>query len=165
MLEHPLAPSVAARLVGKRVSIDDILPAYNELARRHEFVIVESAGGLAVPINDESTMRDLAVRLNLPMVIVARPALGTISHTHLTAQYALAAGISIVGVIISDYPANPGLAEMTNAEEIEKLTKLPILGLIKHDQTVNTEAGELGNILEDIENNDLVDNLLKALQK
>ena len=86
------------------MSIADVLPAFNELCRRHPFLVVEGAGGLAVPIDGRETMRDLASALQLPVLIVARPGLGTINHTALTVEYARAGGLSVVGVVISNYP-------------------------------------------------------------
>ena len=108
-------------------------------------------------------MRDLAAAMNLPLLIVARPGLGTISHTELTIQYALAAGLSIVGVVISNYPDEPGLAESTNPEAIEKLTGVPIIGLVKHDPAVDTDNGFPGSIVADMAINPLLDNLLRHL--
>ncbi len=163
MLEHPLAPSAAAKIVGKRVTIQDVLPAYKQLASLHEFVIVEAAGGLAVPIDGTETMRELAVAVGLPLLIVARPALGTINHTHLTIQYALAAGLTIAGIVISNYPDNPGLAERTNIDEIEQLTGYPVLGIVPHDSKVDTESGKPGSIVETMVKSQLLSRLMEQL--
>ena len=52
----------------------------------------EGVGGLLVPITPGYLVRDLAVDLGLPVVIAARPGLGTINHTLLTVESARAAG-------------------------------------------------------------------------
>ena len=163
MLDAPLAPSAAAKLAGRRIGIGDVLPAFDELCRRHSFLVVEGAGGLAVPIDGRDTMRDLAAVLQLPVVIVARPSLGTINHTTLTVEYARAAGLDVVGVVVSNYPDVPDLAEQTNPEAIEALTGVPVLGLILHDADVDTETGRAGRIVDDMAANPLLDRLLARL--
>ena len=138
MLEAPLAPSVAASLVGRLVTVDEVLPAYDELCSRHEFMIVEGAGGLAVPIGGTATMRDLAAALGLPILIVVRPGLGTINHTFLTVEYAKAACLDILGIVISNFPDEPDLAEKTNPQEIARLIDVPV-HVLRRLEDVDTE--------------------------
>ena len=164
MLPAPLAPSVAARIAGRRVGLGDVLPAFEEMCRRHSFLVVEGAGGLAVPIDGHTTMRDLASALRLPVLIVARPGLGTINHTALTIDYARAAGLGMAGIVISDYPDAPDLAEQTNPEAIEALTGVPVLGLLSHDPAVDTELGRAGRIVDDMAANPLLDRLMACLE-
>ena len=78
-LEAPLAPSVAAELAGTTVDVAAILAAYRELRGAPCGVLVEGAGGLAVPIQDGYLMADLAREMDLPLLIVARPGLGAIT--------------------------------------------------------------------------------------
>jgi len=97
----PAAPSVAAIAEGRRVELWAIRRAYERLSARHECVIAEGAGGLLVPATEEHSMADLARELGLPLLIVARAALGTINHTLLTLEAAVARGLSVAGVVIS----------------------------------------------------------------
>jgi dethiobiotin synthetase len=97
----PAAPTVAAAAENRSVDLGRIGEAYARIAARHDFVVVEGAGGLLVPAGAGSTMADLAQRLALPLVIVARAALGTINHTALTIEAAEARGLSVLGVVIS----------------------------------------------------------------
>ena len=145
MLREPLAPSVAADIEGKTIDLDIIKNAYLELERRHDIVIVEGAGGIAVPIKDNFLYSDLIKCLGIPAIIVARAGLGTINHTFLTVEYAKTCGISVTGVIINDFKG--GMAEETNPGIIEGLTGVPILGIIPHDDTIDTENGNVGNIV------------------
>jgi dethiobiotin synthetase len=163
MLEAPLAPSVAARREGKRVAIEDALPAFELLKELHDFVVVEAAGGLGVPINSKSTMRDLAAAMDLPVLIVARPGLGTLNHTLLTAEYARNGGLTAIGIVISNYPEQPNLAEATNPEAMEELTGLPLLGIVKHDPEIATELGKQDNLSEAPEGHHFIDRLQKSL--
>jgi len=97
----PAAPSVAAAEAGCRVDLGAIRRAFDALARRHEWLVVEGAGGLLVPLHDDFTMGELARELELPLLVVARAALGTINHTRLTLEAAAARGLRVAGVVIS----------------------------------------------------------------
>jgi dethiobiotin synthetase len=129
-LEPAAAPSVAAEAVGEVIRIGPIVSAYEALAARHDLLLVEGSGGIAVPISGEYLFADLAVELRLPVVVVARPSLGTINHTVLTVHFARAYGLEVLGVIINGYPPDPDLAERTAPGVIERLTGVPVLGVL-----------------------------------
>lgn len=97
----PAAPEAAAADEGRAVSIEDIDRAYYALSARHEIVLVEGAGGLLVPLTEDLDMADLAARLELPVLLVARAELGTINHTLLSVEACLRRGLELVGVVIS----------------------------------------------------------------
>jgi dethiobiotin synthetase len=97
----PAAPNVAARHEGGTVDLDRARRAFGQLASRHDVVVVEGAGGLLVPITDDANMADLAADLDLPLVVVARAALGTINHTLLTLSEAGRRQLTVAGVVIS----------------------------------------------------------------
>ncbi|GIW46567.1 MAG: ATP-dependent dethiobiotin synthetase BioD [Deltaproteobacteria bacterium] len=144
----PLAPLVAASLVGERIDINRISSAFYELSKSFDTVIVEGAGGLVVPITEDYFMSDLAFDLNLPVVVVTRPSLGTLNHTFLTVEFARSRGLDVLGVVISNFPADPGLAERTNPELILKMTGKEILGVLPHDPDICVEEGRIGRIRE-----------------
>ncbi len=129
-LADPLAPSVAAHVAGVDISVEAITERFHEMSDDYDVVIVEGAGGLLVPIDDETTMADLARALALSVVIVARPALGTLNHTALTVEAARARGLRVEGVVISRFPTEPRLAERTNPSEIEKLCDVEVIGVV-----------------------------------
>ena len=91
----------AAPAVAGAVDLAAIDAAHARLLARHEFLVVEGAGGLLVPIDAQRTMADLVQRFALPLLIVARAALGTINHTRLTLEAARARGLRIAGVVIN----------------------------------------------------------------
>jgi dethiobiotin synthetase len=97
----PAAPTVAAEAEGRRVDLGAVDRAFARIAERHEFVLVEGAGGLLVPVADGLAMGDLAARMSLPVIVVARAALGTINHTLLTLEAAEARDLDVLGVVIS----------------------------------------------------------------
>ncbi|BDI29526.1 ATP-dependent dethiobiotin synthetase BioD [Capsulimonas corticalis] len=147
-LEAPLAPSVAAELAGTAVDLDRVLASYRKLRTRHAGVLIEGAGGITVPIQKDYGMADLARAMDLPLLIVARPALGTINHTALTAHYAQAVGLTVLGIVIAGMPAEPGLAERTSPAAIEQLTGLPVLGCMPFDSNIDVERGDPGETVE-----------------
>lgn len=129
-LDPPLAPEVAARLAGARIEVAPILEAFRKLRAQAEVVVVEGAGGLLVPLTSEVTMADLARVLALPLVVVARPQLGTLNHTALTVEAARARGLQVLGVILSRFPADPDLAEATNPAAIERCCGVRLVGVV-----------------------------------
>jgi len=128
-LRLPLAPGVAAAREGVEVDLGRIAAGFRDLAARYDFLVVEGAGGLYVPlIGTHFLVLDLIRWLALPLVVVAKAGLGTINHTTLTVKAAQAAGIEVAGVIFNRYPEKPGLAAETNPGVIAALTGVPILG-------------------------------------
>jgi dethiobiotin synthetase len=126
-----VAPSVAARLEGApEPSLEPILAAARELRASCDGILVEGSGGLLVPINDRETFADLALALELPLLIVARPGLGTLNHTALTVAVARSLGLAVAGVIVCGTSAEPDVAERTNMVELRRLARL--LGAIPH---------------------------------
>lgn len=151
LLKEAMAPGTAAKIEGKNIDFGIIKDAFHELEKRHDIVIVEGAGGIAVPVNNRFLIADLIKYMDIPAIIVARAGLGTINHTFLTIEYAKRSGIRIIGVIINDYRG--GLVEEKNPGIITGLTGIPILGIIPHDPEVCSERGVPGNIVSLVENN------------
>jgi len=142
-LRHPLAPSVAAEIEGVSIDLRQIDKAFAELCQRHEFIVVEGIGGIAVPICEEILVADMAQRFQLPLLIVARPNLGTINHTVLTVEFARSYNLEICGIVLNaSQEVSKGLAEETNPKELARLTDLPILGTMPFDEQLQ------GNIPE-----------------
>jgi dethiobiotin synthetase len=83
-------------------------------------VVVEGVGGLLVPFGDFS-VRDLAVALGLPLVVAARPGLGTINHSLLTIDSARAAGLDVRAVVLTPWPREPSVMEQSNRATIARL--------------------------------------------
>ncbi len=148
-LKHALAPSVAAEIENVRINKKTILSAFKRLADRYDITIVEGAGGLMVPVYRKYLVIDIAKDLNLPIIIVSRPGLGTINHTLLTIEAAQQRGLHVLGVIINyAEPAKKGLSEKTNPEVIERLSRIPVLAVIPFSK--NTEKGGTEGIFKGI---------------
>ncbi|MDR3580015.1 MAG: dethiobiotin synthase [Oryzomonas sp.] len=133
LLREPLAPAEAAKIDGVRIEFARIRESFDRLATTYDFVLVEGAGGLMVPLAGGFLMADLARELDLPLLVVARPNLGTINHTVLTCFSAQQMGIPVSGVIINDFPMEPGPAERSAPHYIGSLCGAPVLGVWPHE--------------------------------
>lgn len=163
LLKEALAPAVAAQIEGKDIDLTLIKDAYTELERQYDIVIVEGAGGIAVPLKDRFLISDLITYLGIPAIIVARAGLGTINHTVLTVEYSKSSGISIIGIVLNNYRG--GIAEETNPKIITELTGVPILGIIPHDPAIDVEGGSLGNILSLVEGSVDMEKIIRSVYK
>jgi dethiobiotin synthase len=127
----PVSPHLAARLAGKKIRLAQIrIP---EIARRGN-LIVEGAGGVLVPINGAQFMTSLMKRLKLPVLLVARTALGTINHTLLSLAALRDARIDARGVIMS------GEQNLENRKAVEKYGKVSVVGWIPPLRVLNRKS-------------------------
>ena len=107
-----IAPHIAAEQAGIRVSLDNIQQSFDVLQAKADVVVVEGAGGFRVPINCEQTMADLAVKLNLPIILVVGIRLGCINHALMTAGSIRAVGLNLVGWVANRIDPNmPAIEE------------------------------------------------------
>jgi dethiobiotin synthetase len=123
----PVSPHHAAELAGELIEPAQLV----ERARVHELLVCEGVGGLLVPITPGYLVRDLAVDLELPVVVAARTGLGTINHTLLTVEAARAAGLSVAGVVMTPWPDEPTEMEHSNRETIERLGEVRVSGIAR----------------------------------
>ena len=138
-LRNPLAPSVAARIENRDIDLHSVETAFATLGKRYDFVIVEGVGGIAVPIRDDFLVVQLIQQLQLPILIVATTGLGTLNHTLLTVAFAEQFNIHIAGIVLNGLrQETAGLAEATNPLEIEKLTGVPVIGVVPYEKQLDT---------------------------
>lgn len=141
LLREPLSPAEAAKMDGVRIDFNHIKECYQRLASRHDVVIVEGAGGLMVPLVGGLLVADLVKQLELPLLVVARPDLGTVNHTVLTCFSARQMDIPVAGVIVNNFPENPGLAEQGASHQIGGLCGAPVLGVWpRHEEQDQVEV-------------------------
>jgi dethiobiotin synthetase len=118
----PASPHLAAELAGTEVVPGHLVAAAEAAAARADALVVEGVGGLLVPLCGEYLIRDFALELDLPVVVAARPGLGTINHTLLTIESARAAGLVIAAVVFTPWPSFPAAVEASNRRTVEELT-------------------------------------------
>jgi dethiobiotin synthetase len=128
---HAVSPHLAAELAGGRIDPAQLLAAASA-GEPGRTLVVEGVGGLLVPLAEDYTVCDLAVALRLPLLIAARPGLGTINHTLLTVRVARAAGLDVRAVVLTPWPAEPSPMERSNRETIARLGAVQVetLGLV-----------------------------------
>ena len=121
-LAEPLAPAVAAARAGAEVDPEEIEHRVRRLRdKRYDMVVVEGAGGVAVPLTWGYTALDIARHLGLSAVVVARPGLGTLNHVWLTVEALSARHVPVAAIVLNGRAASPDLAEETNPEALARL--------------------------------------------
>jgi dethiobiotin synthetase len=127
----PVSPHLAAQMAGVKIDLRKFaLPKIPSA----DHLIVEGAGGVLVPLNDKALMIDLMARLNLPILLVARTALGTINHTLLSLAALRAVKLQIAGVIMV------GKKNADNLKTIEKYGGVAVLGWLPPLPALNRNA-------------------------
>ena len=127
-LALPAAPAAAAAAIGIRLRVAELVRGAIALAAHGDFLIVEGAGGLLSPYDEVSTNADLAAQLELPVLLVARMALGTINHVALTVAELRRRDLPIRGIVLvrTTSPVEPH--EGSNATLMETLTGIRPFG-------------------------------------
>jgi dethiobiotin synthetase len=116
-----VSPHLAAELERRTISPAELVPRIREATAPNGPTIVEGVGGLLVPLADGFDVRALARELALPLLIAARPGLGTINHTLLTLEAARCASLEVAGVVLTPWPDAPSEIECSNRDTIERL--------------------------------------------
>jgi dethiobiotin synthetase len=141
----PASPHLAATMAGEEIDPERLVEVAREAAGGADMLVCEGVGGLLVPLawrlcsgmrNKGATpyfVRDLAVDLELPVVIVASPGLGTINHTLLTIEAARAADLEVAAVVLTPWPESPSEIEESNRETIASLGEAEVLTLPRLD--------------------------------
>jgi dethiobiotin synthetase len=140
-----VGPHLAAELAGEPIRPQELCARILSSASADQTLIVEGVGGLLVPLAEDYDVRRLAVDLRLPLVIAARPGLGTINHTLLTLNAARQAGLEVAGVVLTPWPEAPSEIESSNRETIERLGEVVVSTLprlARADPRLLRAAGE-----------------------
>lgn len=127
-LKAPMSPHAAAALEGVHISLSNFsLPHSKNL-------IIEGAGGLMVPLNEQDTILDLIGHLETPSILVSKNYLGSINHTLLSIEALRHREIPILGIIFN------GEENHATEELITKKTQIPSLGRIPHLDVTTPES-------------------------
>ncbi|MEW6201710.1 MAG: 8-amino-7-oxononanoate synthase [bacterium] len=146
--EEPLSPYAASINSTKKFSIDEILSAYRELQKMHDFVVVEGIGGVLVPLTEGFTVRELIRAMDLPALVVARAGLGTLNHTLLTLESLRNGNIAVRGVVLNTVSSEPDASFATNAKVLSSfLNGVPVYGIIQY---IDKPQGHFEEVYETI---------------
>lgn len=146
--ETSAAPLVCVRAEKRPIDYEQIAAMYNYLCKTCDVILVEGIGGVMVPLDEQYTILDVVAAMKLPMVVVARPKLGTINHTLLTLGAVRNAGLYAAGVVINGYsvPA-ANIAEETAPNIIAQLGNTKILAMVGYDDQSSVENMRLGQMI------------------
>jgi dethiobiotin synthetase len=134
-LKVPAAPYAAAMMENRRFELNDVIARFQDLAQRHDHILVEGAGGWEVPLNEFSTMADFAQRLALPVIVVVNNKLGCLNHTILTVRNIQARGLTCAGLILNYVQEGRDAASISNRMVLEHFLNVPVLAEIMHGET------------------------------
>lgn len=142
----PVSPHLAAELAGGPApTLAGLVDGVRAAAAANGLTVVEGVGGLLVPLGPDADVRALARALALPLVIAARPRLGTINHTLLTLEAARSVGLTVAGVVLTPWPRDPSVMEQSNRETIGRLGAVEVAALhpiARADPALLAAAGE-----------------------
>ena len=148
LLREPLAPHIAARRDGVAIDIEHIARCCANLRRMADFLVVEGAGGFRVPLGDTQDSADLAVRLELPVILVVGLRLGCINHALLSVEALHARGLALAGWVANQVDAHMACA----AENVAALTQripAPLLGQVPWLERAGADAAAACLVLPD----------------
>lgn len=155
VFDEAVSPHLAARHEGKFIDRTVVNKNFCHVARAHAYTTVEGSGGIICPLYVTDTelymLEDVVKDLNLPTIVVAIAALGTINSTVLTIHYLQSKGIPVKGIIVNQYTGNP--MEEDNCVMMERLTGIPVLDRVGPGQTsLHMDVDAMLSCYEDIVN-------------
>lgn len=132
--EAPLAPPLAAAREGRRVELQLVWQAFENLRLSRNWVLVEALGGLGSPVSDEFTVADLAAEWRLPTVLVVPVKLGAIAQAVANVALARLARVHLKGIVLNCVQprSQQEIADLAPEQLIQSLTNTPVLGCLPH---------------------------------
>lgn len=125
-----VAPAQAAHATGVRIDPRRIKSQFDLLSAGKDLMLVEGAGGLMVPVEGGYLIADLIKDLDLPVLVITQPRLGTLNHTLLTTFAARSMDLKLVGFLINRMPENPTPAEAEAPHLLASLASADLLGVL-----------------------------------
>ena len=155
IFDEAVSPHLAARHEGRVIDRTVVNRNFCHVARTHAYTTVEGSGGIICPLHVTDTelymLEDVVKDLQLPAILVATAALGTINSTVLTIHYLQSKGIAVKGIIVNQYTGNP--MEEDNCVMMERLTGIPVLDRVGPGETsLHMDVDTMLECYEDIVN-------------
>jgi dethiobiotin synthetase len=139
----PAAPYPASVIEDRLIDLEVIFAAYQALASRHAWILVEGVGGLAVPITRTYDFRDLARDFELGVVVITANRLGTINHTRLTVEALKIARLECKMVILSEIEPTSEPSQVSNYGVLQDLLEVPVVWVEHGQKDLGTLVGQL----------------------
>ena len=155
IFDEAVSPHLAARHEGRVIDRTVVNRNFCHVAQTHAYTTVEGSGGIICPLHVTDTelymLEDVVKDLQLPAILVATAALGTINSTVLTIHYLQSKGIAVKGIIVNQYTGNP--MEEDNCVMMERLTGIPVLDRVGPGETsLHMDVDTMLECYEDIVN-------------
>jgi dethiobiotin synthetase len=138
--EPDLAPFVLLDQKGIEVTLEEIINAYQEVAKKSALTFVEGAGGVAAPLCGHIFSHHLALALDSKVVVVARLGLGTINHSLLTIDYLRHNGVEPQGIIFVDTDGIQDKSKESNPSWVADLGNINVIGTVPYLGSLGLEA-------------------------
>lgn len=139
-LPAAIAPHLAAAEAGRRLSLDRLVGfSQAVMMARADLTVFEGAGGWRVPLNEREMLSGLALRLQLPVILVVGVRLGCINHAILTVEAICRDGLPLAGWV-ANYLSEPTDVDRQNVETLASMMPGPLLGEIPWMRSVNVET-------------------------
>jgi len=140
-----VAPHLAAQFAGVNINIERIAESFSELTRKADVVVVEGAGGLLVPLNDNQDSADLMVKMNIPVILVVGMRLGCLNHALLTVEAIAARGLTLAGWVANVPGENMAMLDQ-NIDVLRQRISAPLLGVVPFQ--LQPDAREVATMLD-----------------
>ena len=147
--EPACSPHLAGRLTGVYPDMEHIAECGHALLEQFDVLLIEGAGGLLAPLDEDHAMLNLIVALDCPALVVARTGLGTINHSLLTLSELAAAQVTVSGVLFTQpVPVADTAIEQDNPKTVCRLGRTENLGVLKHQPTRDWDllAGDISGL-------------------
>jgi dethiobiotin synthetase len=143
--ETAVSPHLASRIEGHPVEMDVVRDAYNKVASKYDYVLMEGSGGIVCPIRYEGKdsknnimLEDIINELDLNVVLIADAGLGTINSIVTTYEYLKNRNITVCGIIMNNYKDE--IMEKDNVLMVEHITGIPVIAKVyKNDKNLSLD--------------------------
>lgn len=133
LFKTPASPHIAAAIEHKTINLDKVVDCYNLIEKQSGFVVVEGVGGWLAPLNEEQTVEDMALALQLPVVLVVGMRLGCLNHALLTANRIQQSGLKLAGWIANVIDDNFSFLDK-NMNTLVTGINAPLIGQLKFSE-------------------------------
>ena len=135
--EDAVSPHLAARWANHPVEFDVVMNGYDAVAKEFDCVVMEGSGGIVCPIREDEEcsimLTDFVKALHLPSLVIANAGLGTINAVVTTISYMRQLDLPVSGILLNHWTGS--LMEEDNIIMIEKLTGIPVIGVVREEAT------------------------------
>ena len=144
--EAPLSPDRAALIEGKKLQVRDIKAQCLGQLKDEQFLFVEGAGGFYSPLCSDGLNADLAVLLDLPLLLVVENRLGCINQTLLSIEAIEKRKLTLLAIILNETKLSNIVAGMDNKSDLESLTHYPVIS-VANAQTSSEPFKEIASLI------------------